>query len=426
MVAFREMRITPHAGSEARTGTLAGSPFWHPFSNIASGADEVVIARAEGSRVWDESGREYLDATASLWYCNVGYGRASIVDAVQRQLAQLPAYSAFGVYANRPALELVERIVELAPMPNARVFLTLGGSDAVETAAKIARRYWSAVGKPEKTSIVARELAYHGMHAYGTSLGGIAANTDGLGQLVADVVHVAAGDAAAVEQLLDERGGELAAFIGEPVIGAGGVIPPTDDYWPRVAAACRRHDVLLISDEVITGWGRTGRLFGCQRYGFEPDLVTFAKGITSGYLPLGGLIVGERVQEPFASGDGIAFRHGYTYSGHAACCAAGVANLEILLGEELPARVASFEPTFRATLEPLAELDAVREVRTAGLLAGVELVDTSTLDATVDRLRERGVLTRAIGGTSLQISPALTISAAELQQIAAAVRDVVT
>lgn len=418
------MTVTPQVDSSAPPGTLARSPFWHPFSNIASAAVEVVLARAEGSRVWDEAGREYLDATAALWYCNVGYGRRSIVDAAQRQLAELPAYSAFGAFANRPALDLSKRIVDVSPLADARVFLTLGGSDAIETAAKLARRYWNAVGKPEKKVIVSRELAYHGMHTYGTSLGGVPGNAEGLGELVADVLRVGVNDAGAVERLLERRAAEIAAFIGEPVVGAGGVVPPASDYWNRVAAACRRHDVLLISDEVITGWGRTGALFGCQRYGFEPDLIAFAKGVTSGYLPLGGVIAGARVQEPFATGDGIAFRHGYTYSGHAACCAAGLANLDILLGEDLPSRVANLEPTFGAIFTPLAELPAVREVRLAGLLAGVELVETARLEATVDALRERGVLTRGIGGTSLQVSPALTISEQELKQIADAFRDV--
>ena len=184
-----------------------------------------------------------------------------------------------------------------------KVFLTSGGSDAVDTAAKLARRYWHAVGKPEKLVLIGRRYAYHGMHAWGTSLGGIAANAEGLGPLVADVVHVDASSVDALADAIERVGREhVAAFIGEPVVGAGGVIPPPEGYWSAVAELCREQDVLLIADEVITGFGRLGRWFGCERFGFTPDLLVFAKGVTSGYMPLGGVLVGPRVQEPFWSG----------------------------------------------------------------------------------------------------------------------------
>jgi adenosylmethionine-8-amino-7-oxononanoate aminotransferase len=260
------------------------------------------------------------------------------------------------------------------------------------------------------------------MHAWGTSLGGIPANIEGLGPLVPDIVHVDGSSveelAAVIERLGPER---IAAFIGEPVIGAGGVIPPPDGYWPAVAELCREHDVLLIADEVITGFGRLGRWFGCERYGFTPDMLVFAKGITSGYLPLGGVAVGPRVQEPFWSGDGAWFRHGYTYSGHAAACAAAHANLDILEREHLVERVAELEPLLAEKVQSLDSHPLVRETRTIGLTAAVEL-EAAALDrepGLPDRVvllaRERGVLTRSLRGCALHISPPFVI---EPRQIA--------
>ena len=278
---------------------------------------------------------------------------------------------------------------------------------------KLARRYWSAVGRPEKQVIVAREKAYHGVSGYGTSLSGIPANREGFGELAPDVEHVPYGDVDALARLLDERAAEVAAFIGEPVIGAGGVYPPPEGYWPAVERLCREHDVLLVLDEVITGFGRLGEWFGAQRYGVEPDLFTFAKGVTSGYVPLGGVVVGQRVQEPFWRGDAGMFRHGYTYSGHATACAVALANLEILEREDLVQRVKELEPTFA---EKLRSIEGVVEVRTAGLVAGVQVEE---VERVVARLRELGVLTRVVGGHSLQICPPFVITEDELDFLAA-------
>ena len=244
------------------------------------------------------------------------------------------------------------------------MFLTSGGSDAVDTAAKLARRYWHAVGRPEKLVLIGRRHAYHGMHAWGTSLGGIPANLEGMGTLVPDVVHVEPDSVEELAAAIDRVGSErVAAFIGEPVVGAGGVIPPPDGYWEGVAELCSKHDLLLVADEVITGFGRLGRWFGCERFGFTPDLLVFAKGVTSGYMPLGGVIVGPRVQEPFWSGDGISFRHGYTYSGHAAACAAALSNLDILERERLVERVNALEHVFAAKVHSLAEHPLVGDAR---------------------------------------------------------------
>src|SRR5262245_3610935 len=296
---------------------------------------EFVIARGEGALVWDVDGREYLDATAGLWFANVGHGRAEIAAAAAEQMTLLAAHHTFGDVANEPARELADRVAALAPLDDAAVFFGSGGSDAVDTAGKIARRYWSLLGQPERQVILSRQFGYHGMHAYGTSLGGIAANQEGLGTLVEGVLVVPNDDPDELEAALDRLGSRAAAFIGEPVIGAGGVIPPPDGYWPAVERILRERGVLFIADEVICGFGRLGRWFGVERYGVTPDLITCAKGLTSGYMPLGAVIASGQVRAPFWEHGAPPFRHGYTYSGHAAACAVGLANLDILEREGL-------------------------------------------------------------------------------------------
>jgi putrescine---pyruvate transaminase len=426
----RRLGDAPQGRPAAAPAATPTASFWHPFANMAEVAgQELVIVSGEGCEVVDRQGRRYLDATAALWYCNVGYGRSEIAAAVERQLRELHAYSTFGAYANEPALALAERVPALAPVPDGKVFFTSGGSDAVDSAAKLARRYWHAVGRPEKVTVIGRRHAYHGMHAWGTSLGGIPANVEGLGTLVPDVVHVDASSvddvAAAVDRLGEER---VAAFIGEPVLGAGGVLPPPDGYWTDVAELCRAHDVLLIADEVITGFGRLGTWFGCQRYGFVPDLLVFAKGITSGYLPLGGVVVGQRVQEPFWKGEGTWFRHGYTYSGHAAACVAGLANLDLLERERLVERVAELEPKLGEQVHSLRDHSLVGETRAIGLMAAVELDadalagEPGLVDRVVSLAREHGVLTRALRGSALHISPPFVITPLQIEAVVEGLR----
>ena len=393
--------------------------------------DELVLVRGRGARVWDEAGREYVDAKAGLWYSAIGHGRAEIGDAAAAQMRQLEAYDTFAGTANRPALELAERVSGLAPMEGAAVFFTTGGSDAVDTAGKLALRYWSAVGSPDKRIIVHRERSYHGMNAYGTSLAGIPGNLEGFGTLVPETEGVNENDTDALEQLFSDHGERIAAFIGEPVIGAGGIFHPTPGYWDRVQELCRRHDVLLIADEVICGFGRLGTWFGCHRFGITPDLVTCAKGLTSGYLPLGAVLASQRVQEPFFTTPGAAmFRHGYTYSGHPAACAAGLANLDVIERENLVERVAQLEGVLAGAVEPLREQPLVSDLRSGvGLLAAVEIApdaraaDPSLIDRLVAACRERGVLTRGLAGHSLQISPPFVISEQEISTIAAVFAD---
>jgi len=404
---------------------------WRGMANMARSADhEIVMVRGEGSRVWDREGNEYLDATASLWYANVGHGRAEIAEAVADQMGRLAAFHTFDVYANEPALALADRLSALAPFPEARVFLTPGGgSDAVDSACKIARRYWAAVGQPEKRLICARRNAYHGMNAYGTSLSGIEPNREGFGELIRDVAFVDWSSVDEVASLFERSASDIAAFIGEPVIGAGGLFPPPDGYWDHIARLCREHDVLLISDEVISGFGRLGDWFGCQHYGFEADLLTCAKGLTSGYLPLGAVIASRKVSQPFWEGDDAPlFRHGYTYAGHPVACVAALANLQIIEDERLVERVAELAPTFREHLErAFSGCELSGGVRGAGLLAAVTVRDDLLAEdpnlplRIAARARDHGVVVRGLSG-AIQISPPFVVTVAEIDAIAARLR----
>ena len=409
---------------------------WHPFAAMGKvDGHELVLTRGNGSRVWDADGNEYVDATAGLWFCNVGHGRGEIADAVAAQLRVLAAHHVFGDHANQPALDLARRLADLAPVEDAAVFFGTGGGEAVETAAKIVRRYWALQGQPERTVIVSRRFAYHGTNAYGTSLSGIPAVRDGYGTLVSDVGEVAHDDPADLERALDELGGRAAAFLGEPMIGAGGAIPAPDGYWQTVERICRDRGVLLVADEVISGFGRLGRWFGCERYGFTPDLMTCAKGISSGYVPLGAVVVAGHVREPFWRDDAAPFVHGGTYAGHPAACVAGLVNLDILERERLVERVATLEPVLSRMLAPLGDLPGVGGVRSVGLAGAVEL-DAALLAehpaagaAVVLAARKHGVLTRLLRGVALQVSPPFVVTEDELAKvvdaIAASLREVV-
>lgn len=407
----------------------AAPALWNAFANMSSLAGHAVtIVRGEGSTVFDDRGRPYLDALASLWYCNVGHGRAELADAAATQMRQLAAYQTFEPFSNQPAEALARRIVDLAPMPGAKVFLTPGGgSDAVDTAAKLARSYWRALGQESKQVTIARSHAYHGMNAYGTSLGGIPANTDPFVPLVSHVEHVAWDDAPALEKAIETAGaGRVAAFFCEPVIGAGGVYPPPEGYLASVREICRRHDVLFIADEVITGFGRTGAWLASERFGLDPDLITTAKGLSSGYAPIGAVIASARVAEPFwRPGSAEVFRHGYTYSAHPTACAVASANLDLIEREQLVAGVAGLEPVLARALAPLAGHDLVGEVRAGtGLLAAVEIAESARAadpgigPRLVADIRERGVITRLLRGVALQVSPPFVITEAEIARIA--------
>jgi putrescine---pyruvate transaminase len=404
-----------------------GTRLWHPFADMARVREsELVIARGSGVWVWDADGKRYLDGTASLWYANAGHGRREIADAVHRQMTTLEAYSAFGDYTNEPALALAERLAACAPIPDARVFFTTGGGEAIDTAAKLARRYWAARGAPERQQLIARGGGYHGTNGYGTSLAGIEGNRAGFGALVPGTSLVPHDSVVAFEQELLRAGPErVAAFFVEPVIGAGGVHPPPQDYLEDVTALCEEHGVLLIADEVICAFGRLGHWFGCERWRIEPDMIVFAKGVTSGYLPLGGVIVSGAVAEPFWSAPGTPLRHGSTYSAHPSCCAAALANLDVLRGEGLVTRGAELEDALLEALAPLAAHPLVSEVRGGvGLLAAVDIApDVRRGGATVTDVfaaaRRRGVLVRALG-SALAVSPPLTIAREQIALLAEA------
>jgi putrescine aminotransferase len=401
---------------------------WHPFADMGSvRSAELVIERGEGVWVWDREGRRYLDATASLWYANVGHGRPEIAAAVAAQMARIETYSAFGDFANEPALELAETLADLAPMP-ARVFLGSGGGDAIETAAKLARRYWFEVGEPERTLFVSRTAGYHGTHGFGTALAGIPANRAGFGPQV-ETIQVPHDSLEAMEIEIERAGAErIAAVFVEPVIGAGGVYPPVPGYIEGVAALCERTGVLLVVDSVICGFGRLGTWFGIERWDVEPAMIVFAKGVTSGYLPLGGVVVSERLAEPFwRAPGGPVLRHGNTYSAHATCCAAALANIALLERDGLLARGRELELPLLAALEPLAAHDTVAAVRGGvGLLAAVELTDEvlerqpNAVAQVARSARERGVLVRPLG-RGVAVSPPLSVDEEHLASIAEAI-----
>ena len=404
--------------------------FWHPFAAMGTvDGHELVVDRGEGVYVYDTDGKRYLDGTASLWYCNVGYGRTQITDAVAAQMQRLHTFHTFGDYSNQPAIELADRISGLAPVPGSKVFFTSGGSDSVDSAAKLARKYFAETGEPDRRVMITRSWAYHGMHGWGTSLAGMAANLEHSGRTVPDVVEVewdsTDGLAAAIEAV---GTGRVAGFYCEPVIGAGGVRFPGEAYLKEARRLVGEAGGLFIADEVVTAFGRMGAWFASERYSLEPDIITFAKGVTSGYLPLGGVTASPRVAGPFWSGD-LMWRHGYTYSAHASVCAAALANLDIIHREDLVGRALTLETDLTEALAPLASHQAVSEVRSgAGVLAAVQLdPELLALDPTAPAraalaARDAGVITRAVGGGGLQVSPPLTITTSQLEELAEGLR----
>ncbi len=397
---------------------------WHPFSDMGAveRGGEFVIARGEGAHVFDDVGRRYLDATAGLWFTNVGHGRSELADAAAEQMRTIAAYSTFGDYVTAPTVELAEKLAGIAPVPGSKVFFTSGGSDSIDTAAKLARRYWVEVGQASKRVIIGRQKAYHGMHYAGTALSGIPGNSDGYGVLVPDAATVAWDDVEDLRATIERIGPEnVAAFFCEPVIGAGGVYPPPEDYLAGVRKLCTELDVLFVADEVVTGFGRIGgSWFASTRFGLEPDLVTTAKGLTSGYLPMGAVLIAPKVAEPFFQPDGgVWLRHGYTYSGHATAAVVALGNLAIVEREGLLDEAARLEKTLAEKLGPLAAHDRVAEVRCGvGALAAVQLVDAGEAAPLARKLRELGVATRAVGAGGIQVSPAFVMTDDEVQELA--------
>ncbi len=397
---------------------MAERSFWNPMTNVGAFRERgMTIVRGEGSTVWDDAGNALLDVSAALWYCNVGHGRAELADAAAAQMRDLAAYKTYDGFTSPRTEALATRVAALVPFDGAKIFFTSGGGESIDTAAKLARAYWVAVGKPDKHVVISRQYAYHGSNAYGTSLTGMASLVEGFGRLVPDVEQVAWDDAEALGAAIDRIGADrVCAFFAEPIIGAGGVMIPPEGYLERVQEICREREVLFVLDEVITGFGRVGEWFATERFDLSPDLVTVAKGITSGYIPLGGVIASARVAEPFwAEGTQNVFRHGFTYAGHATACAVALANLDVIEREGLVQRVRELEPRLEETLRPLESHPAVVEVRAGvGLLGAVELKDPSKLQAVIDSAYERGVLVRGIRGVALQVSPPFVITEEEI------------
>jgi putrescine aminotransferase len=368
--------------------------YLHPFTDFRSLAAEGsrVITRADGVHLHDSEGLEILDAMSGLWCVNIGYGRNELADVAARQMRELPYYNSFFKSANPPAIELAQVLSEITPKQFNRVFFTNSGSEANDTILRMARRYWDLMDQPKRSIVISRLNAYHGSTIAAASLGGMSAMHSQGGLPIPGIVHIeqpywyengvdlspeeyGLRAARRLAEKIEELGPEhVAAFIGEPIQGAGGVIIPPSTYWPEIQRICREYGILLISDEVICGFGRTGSWFGCEHFGFEPDFMTIAKGITSGYQPLGGAMVSDRVADVLIEKGGE-FAHGFTWSGHPVVCAVALENLAIMRREKIVERVRDeIGPYLQRRFRELADHPLVGEVRGIGMIGALELV----------------------------------------------------
>ena len=405
--------------------------------------------------MWDDAGNRYLDGLAGLFVTQVGHGRRSIAEAAAAQASKLAYFPLWG-YAHPTAIELSARLAELAPGDLNRVFFTTGGSEAVESAWKLARQWFLAIGQPGRTKVIARRSAYHGTTLGALSITGLEPIKEPFRPLLNGQArhvqttdrrrcdHCAAAPACTLAcadeieaAIVAEDPATVAAVFLEPVQNAGGCITPPDGYWPRVRDICDRHGVLLVSDEVICAFGRIGGWFGAERLGYQPDMLTFAKGVTSGYAPLGGVLVSDRVAQPFIDG-AVPFQHGITFAGHPVSCAVALANLDVMADEDLPGRVVAMEAEFRSSLEQLLDLPITAEVRGKGFFYAVELTkageafapdeqDWLVRDFVIRRARELGLLCRADdrgGYPVVQVSPPLVVGPDEFDLMASVLRQV--
>ena len=419
----------------------------HPFSDMKelNAKGTRIIERAEGVFIYDSTGKKYLDAFAGLWCVNVGYGRKSIAEAAYMQMQELPYYNSFFGTTTPPAILLAQKIASHAGGKLNRVFFTNSGSEATDTWFRIGRVYWKALGQPRKTEVIARRNGYHGSTVAGASLGGMKLMHEQGNLPIQGVHHIGqpywyaeGGDlspaefglkvARELEAKIDELGEDrVAAFVAEPIQGAGGVIIPPDTYWPEISRICKARNILLVSDEVICGFGRLGQWFGYQHYGVEPDLAPIAKGLSSGYLPIGGVLVSDRVADVMLEEVGE-FYHGFTYSGHPVCAAAALENIRIIEEEGLVERVRDdIGPYFAAAWKSLEDHEVVGQAESVGLIGGLQLAadkatrrryakpdDIGTLVR--NHCVENGLIMRATGDRMLA-SPALTISHAEVDEV---------
>ena len=367
--------------------------------------------------MYDAEGREYVDGMAALWYCAIGHGRRRMADAIAAQASTLAGYSTFDPFTNPPADALAERLVSIAPMPESRVFYTSSGSEAVDTAMKLARLAHVQAGHPERTLIISRQRGYHGTTYGGTSAQGIPLNREGYGPLVPDVVQAPADDSEALAAMMSERGETIAAVLVEPVQGAGGVFPPTEGYLEEVRRLCDRHGAFLIFDEVISGFGRLGHWFGAHRFGVRPDLVSFAKAVTSGYVPLGGVFVGPAVRAALEADPNFFLRTGFTYSGHPTACVAALTNIDIIESESLIERAGHVGARLSAGLRALADDGLVASVRGDGAVWAVAQHPDRDPVVVRDRMLDLGVITRAVGTDTNTFCPPLVVTDAQIDRI---------
>jgi adenosylmethionine-8-amino-7-oxononanoate aminotransferase len=433
---------------------LAKRHLWMHFTRMGAyaDADVPIITRGEGSYVFDEHGKRYLDGLSALFCVNAGHGRAELGDAAAAQVRELDFYISWS-YAHPRAIELAARLAGLAPGDLNRVFFTSGGSEAVESAVKLARAYHLQTGNPRKTKFITREVAYHGTTLGALSATGITQLRTPFEPLVPGGVHVPntnsyrwpderdqlwAADAIE-EKILFENPDTVAAVILEPLQNAGGSIPPQQGYFQRVREICDRHNVLLVSDEVICAFGRLGHYFGCERYGYQPDIVTMAKALTSAYVPMGGMIVSDRIYEPFAEGKSM-FVHGFTFGGHPVAAAVAMANLDVFEREDLCGHVREHEGEFRQMLEGLEDIPIVGHVRGDGYFHSIELVkDKATKETFSDEesesllrgflsgeLYRRGLICRADdrGDPVIQLAPPLICGPEQFEEIESVLRPV--
>jgi adenosylmethionine-8-amino-7-oxononanoate aminotransferase len=386
----------------------------HPYSIVSRNENEFIrIVSGEGVKLTDDAGNEYIDGLASLWLCQIGHGNRTVIDAINAQLNQLATYNTFEPFSNGPAVELAEMVRARSQHPDGRVFLACSGSEAVDTALKFARRVHHLKGDTDRQIIVRRTAGYHGVNVGGTSVQGGAAYREGWGDLMPHVVEIPNDDVEPAAQLFAEHGERIAAVISEPIQGAGGVIPPPPGYFEGLRRLCTENGALLIFDEVICGFGRTGNWFAGQTFGVAPDMFTFAKGVTSGYIPLAGVLVSRDIAD-LLEADETKFMHGYTYSGHPTACAAGVANIGVIESEGLVDRASEIgermEEGFLA-LQGDGMIDSYRG------LGGIWACDLGR-DATEakEAFLKRGVITRSIGN-ALAFCPPLIITDDEIGQL---------
>ena len=391
-------------------------PLLHAFAK-PSKTDFISIVRGKGSLLWDSNGRQYIDAIGSLWYCQVGHGRTEIAEAVAAQISTLETYSTFDPFTNQKADELAAKLQSISALPQSRVFLCGSGSEAVDTAMKLARVAQGQAGHPERTIIISRMRGYHGTNYGGTSAQGLPLNKQGFGQLLPEVVQVDSDNLEDLAKFMSENSKKIAAVIVEPLQGAGGVWPPPPGYLEGARKLCDQHGAFLIFDEVISGFGRMGTWFAADHYGVTPDMLCFAKGVTSGYQPLGGVYVGAAAREALESDPNFFLRHGYTYSGHSSVCAAALANLAIIEREGLVERAKHVGARLSKGLGALATDGTIDHVRGDGAVWAAGLKPDQNSVTIRDRMIELGVIARAINTDTVAFCPPLVVTDEELDKM---------